>query len=182
MDASALDANRARFRQANKLAPQAWRGGIFAGLHNGRHGGLGGRGSSSAGQATPHFRVGLFFSVFPFEAALEFAILIGFAFALRKNPTAHKRLIVIATVGITSPAFFRWHVPVLFHNAFADRDAAYLFLLLLAAYDLWSTNRLHRTTVWGSAFAVLMGQVVIRIVQPAPSWHAFVQWVQTWGV
>jgi hypothetical protein len=120
--------------------------------------------------------------VFPFEAAFEFAILIGFAFALRKNPTAHKRLIVIATAGITGPAFFRWHVPVLFHNAFAARDATYLFLLLLAAYDLWSTNRLHRATVWGSAFAVLMGQVVIRIVQPTPSWHTFVHWVQTWGV
>jgi hypothetical protein len=119
---------------------------------------------------------------FPFEAAFEFAILIGFAFALRKNRAAHKRLIVIATAGVTSPAFFRWHVPILFHSTFADRGATYLFLLLLAAYDLWSTHRLHRATIWGSAFAVFMGQVVVRIVQPTPPWHAFMHWVQTWGV
>jgi hypothetical protein len=119
---------------------------------------------------------------FPFEAALEFAILIGFAFALRKDPAAHKRLIVIATAGITSPAFFRWHVPILFHHTFADRGATYLFLLLLAAYDLWSTHRLHRATIWGSALAIFTGQVVVRIVQPTLPWHAFMHWVQTWGV
>jgi hypothetical protein len=40
------------------------------------------------GSSHPHFRIGLFSSRLPFEAAFEFAILIGFAFALRKNPAS----------------------------------------------------------------------------------------------
>jgi hypothetical protein len=118
----------------------------------------------------------------PFEGAVEFAVLIGFAFGLRKNPAAHKRLIVITTAGLTGAAFFRWHVPILFHNAFTAWYAAYVFLLLLAAYDLWSTHKLHRATIWGGAFAVFMEQIVVRLVGPTSAWHAFMHWVQTWGV
>jgi len=54
-------------------------------------------------------------------------------------------------------------------------------LLLLAAYDLWSSRKIHRATFWGSAFLIFMGQMS-RFIGPTASWHAFAHWVQSWGI
>ena len=116
-----------------------------------------------------------------FTDAFDFAVLAGFAYALRRNAAAHKRLIIIATAGITRAAFNRWHIPILFHQFYAAYAATYVFLLLLAAYDLWTTRRIHRATIWGSAFLIFMGQMT-RFIGPTATWHAFAHWVQSWGV
>jgi uncharacterized membrane protein YozB (DUF420 family) len=116
-----------------------------------------------------------------FTDAFEFAVLAGFAFALRRNAAAHKRLIIIATAGITRAAFNRWHIPILFHQFYAAYAATNVFLVLLAVYDLWSTRRIHRATIWGSAFLILMGQMT-RFTGPTAPWHAFAHWVQSWGI
>jgi len=47
----------------------------------------------------------------------------------------------------------------LFHQFYAAYAATYVFLILLAAYDLWSTRRIQRAMIWGSAFLILMGQM-----------------------
>jgi hypothetical protein len=65
---------------------------------------------------------------------------------------------IIATAGISGAAFFRWHVAILFHDEYAAYAASYVFLLLLATYDLWSTHKINRATIWGSAFLVFMEQ------------------------
>jgi hypothetical protein len=116
-----------------------------------------------------------------FTDAFDFAVLAGFAFALRRNAAAHKRLIIIATAGITRAAFNRWHIPILFHQFYAAYAATYIFLALLVAYDIWSTRRIHRATLWGGAFLILMGQMT-RSTGPTATWHAFAHWVQGWGV
>ena len=116
-----------------------------------------------------------------FTDAFDFAVLVGFAFALRRNPAAHKRLIIIATAGITRAAFNRWHIPILFHQFYAAYVATYIFLALLVAYDLWSTRRIHRATLWGGAFLIFMGQMT-RFTGPTATWHAFAHWLQSWGV
>lgn len=46
-----------------------------------------------------------------------FAVLAGFAYALRRDAATHKRLIIIATACLARAAFFRWHVPILFHSS-----------------------------------------------------------------
>jgi uncharacterized membrane protein YozB (DUF420 family) len=116
-----------------------------------------------------------------FTDAFDFAVLVGFAFALRRNPAAHKRLIIIATACLTRAAFFRWHIPILFRQAYPAYAATYVFLLLLASYDLWSTRKIHRATIWGSLFLIVMGQLT-RIIGASTPWHEFAHWVQSWGV
>jgi hypothetical protein len=116
-----------------------------------------------------------------FTDAFVFAVLAAFAFALRGNSAAHKRLIIMATAVITRAAFNRWHIPILFHQFYAAYAATYIFLVLLALYDLWSARRIHRATLWGSAFVILMGQMT-RFTGPTAHWHAFAHWVQSWGV
>jgi FtsH-binding integral membrane protein len=119
--------------------------------------------------------------IVPFTDATVFGVLAGFAYALRKNSAAHKRLIMIATAGITRAALVRWHVPILFHHQDAAYLATYIFLVLLATYDLWSMHKIHRATMWGGAFLIVMGQMG-RFIGPSALWHTFAHWVQSWGV
>ena len=100
-----------------------------------------------------------------FAEASSFAVLAAFAFRLRRDAAAHKRLIIIATACITRAAFNRWHAPILFHHLYAAYAATYVFLLLLAAYDLWSSRRIHRATLWGCTFLIFMGQMT-RVIGP----------------
>ena len=132
-------------------------------------------------KAVPNSEPTLSFLDVPFVDAFDFAVLAGFAYALRRNATAHKRLIIIATAGISGAAFFRWHVAILFHDGYAAYAASYVFLLLLATYDLWSTHKIHRATIWGSAFLVFMEQIS-RFIGPSAPWHAFAHWVQSLGI
>ena len=119
--------------------------------------------------------------IVPFTDSTVFGVLAGFAYALRKNSAAHKRLIIIATAGITRAALVRWHVPILFHHQYVAYAATYIFLVLLVEYDLWSTHKIHRATMWGGAFLIVMGQMG-RFIGPSAPWHAFAHWVQSWGV
>jgi hypothetical protein len=116
-----------------------------------------------------------------FTDAFDFAVLAGFAYALRRNAAAHKRLIIIATICLTRAAFFRWHLPILFRQIYPAYAATYVLLLLLAAYDLWSTRKINRATMWGSLFLIVMGQLT-RLIGPSAPWHAFAHWVQSWGI
>jgi len=55
---------------------------------------------------------------------------------------------------------------------------SYMFLLILAAYDLWSTRKVYRATLWAGAFLIFVQQVRIPIGKTA-AWHAFASWVQS---
>ena len=132
-------------------------------------------------KAKPNSEALLTLLVVPFTDAAAFAVLAGLAYALRKNAAAHKRLIIIATAGLTRAALVRWHVPILFQHQLAAYTATYVFLVLLATYDLWSTRKIHRATIWGSVFLILMGQIG-GFIGPTAPWHAFAHWVQSLGV
>jgi hypothetical protein len=108
---------------------------------------------------------------------LIFATLIFFAFRARSNPPAHKRLIFVGTVALMIAAIARW--PVLGQrNPITAALLSYAFLLLLVSYDLWSTRKIHRATIWASAFLIFVQQIRIPIGKTA-AWHAFASWVQS---
>jgi hypothetical protein len=53
----------------------------------------------------------------------------------------------------------------------------YSLLLLLIGYDLWSTRKVHRATLWASVFLIVLQQVRIPIGRTVP-WQSFATWVQ----
>jgi hypothetical protein len=53
---------------------------------------------------------------------------------------------------------------------------AYTFLLLLVAYDLWSMRSVHRATIWGGLFLIVMQQLELPIGKTAV-WQSFPTWV-----
>lgn len=128
-------------------------------------------------QAGPAGRDPKFFYIIPLTDMLVFGTLIFFAFRARSNPATHKRLILVATTALMIAAIARW--PIWSHrDPVAAARVSYIFLLLLVAYDLWSTRKLHRATVWASAFLIFIQQIRIPIGRTA-AWHAFATWVQT---
>lgn len=117
-----------------------------------------------------------FFYIIPLTDMLVFATLIFFAFRARSNPSSHKRLILVATTALLIAAIGRW--PVFHGNAPVAALCSYIFLLILVGYDLWSTRKMHRATLWAGVFLIFVQQIRIPIGQSA-AWHAFASWVQS---
>lgn len=119
-----------------------------------------------------------FFYIIPLSNILVFGIVILFAFRARSNPPAHKRLILVATTALMVAAIARWPWAVVHRRTPMAELVSYTFLLMLVAYDLWSTHKLQRATLWAGTFLVLVEQIAPPIGHTA-AWHAFASWVQS---
>jgi len=129
-------------------------------------------------EAGPPGRDPRFFYIIPLTDMLIFATLIFFAFRARSDSPAHKRLILVGTVSLMIAAIARWPFAVVHRNPIMGALFSYVFLLILVAYDLWSTRKIHRATLWASAFLIFVQQIRIPIGKTAV-WHAFAGWVQS---
>lgn len=126
----------------------------------------------------------LAFYIFPLANVVAFAVLIVFAYRARFDPAAHKRLIMVASTALMTAPIARWHL----HNFLRTREfgvgaimaerLSYIFILLLIGYDLWTTRRVHRATVWAGAFLIVFRQLALYFGRTGV-WHAFAGWVQT---
>jgi len=121
-----------------------------------------------------------FFYVIPLTDMLIFATLVFFAFRARTNPPAHKRLIFVATTGLLIAAIARWPFVLVHRKPMMAALASYIFLGTLVAYDLWSTRKVHRATLWAGAFLIFVQQIRIPIGKTA-AWHAIAAWAQSLG-
>jgi hypothetical protein len=131
--------------------------------------------TNSLGRAAgPPGRDVLFFYIIPLTDILIFATLIFFAFRARTDPPVHKRLIYLATTALLIAAIARW--PMV-RNPFLAAYYSNIFLLILVAYDLWSTRKVYRATIWAGAFLIFVQQVRVPIGKTA-AWHAFATWAQ----
>jgi hypothetical protein len=117
------------------------------------------------------------FYAIPIGGMIIFATLIFFAYRARFNPAAHKRLIMIATIALLDAPTGRPPFTVITARPFFDSTFIFLFLLLLIAYDLWSTGKVHRATAWAAAFVVVVGQLRVPIGSTA-AFHSLANWVQ----
>ena len=118
------------------------------------------------------------FYIIPMTDILIFAVLVFFAFRARFHPAAHKRLILIATTGLLIAAVARWPFAMVYRKPLVATLLTYVFLIILAGYDLWSTRKVHRVTLWASAFLIFVQQIRFPIGQTA-AWHAFATWAQS---
>ena len=118
------------------------------------------------------------FYAIPLGDMFIFATLIFFAFRARTNPSAHKRLIILATAALMDAPTGRPPFTVITGRPHFDSVFVWALILLLVAYDLWSTRKIHRATIWGGLFVVIAGIIRVPIGMSAP-WHSFANWVLT---
>jgi len=130
------------------------------------------RGAGPAGRDTKAFYLT------PLTDIVIFATLLFFAFRNRRNPVSHKRFIYIATTALLIAAVAR--MPFAFSHRLHPQSEAltWIFLLCLAGYDLWSTQKIHRVTLCASAFLIFIQLIRIPIGKSA-AWHAFATWVMS---
>jgi phosphatidylserine synthase len=106
----------------------------------------------------------------PVTNMLVFGTLIFFAYRLRRQSDAHKRLALLATIALMGAPIFRIPVPLFYHRVLPEELALVGFVLLVAAYDLFSLHRVHRVTLWASAFGIFVHVVRIPVGHSA-TWH-----------
>lgn len=107
----------------------------------------------------------------PLLGILCFAVLIYAAWDTRRQPDAHKRLILIATIDLCDAALgrFPWYRIGLTPGAGAVAGLAIL-LLLVIAYDLFSLHRVHRSTAWAAPVTFIVGAFAVPLGM-TPAWH-----------
>jgi hypothetical protein len=118
------------------------------------------------------------FFVVPFTGILTFAVLIFCAMRWRKDPAAHKRFVLLATLALLTAAFARFHLPFLRGNVIHAMLASDLFILFLALYDYWSLRKLHRVTLFAGAFLIAAQFTLLFVARTSP-WLNFAGWVRT---
>jgi hypothetical protein len=124
------------------------------------------------------------FYIFPLANVVAFTVLIVFAYRARSDSATHKRLIVVASTALMSAPIARWHLHGFLQtrafgmSAIMGERLSYIFILLLIAYDLWATRRVHRATVWAGAFLIIFEQSALYFGRTWV-WHDFAGWVQT---
>jgi hypothetical protein len=124
------------------------------------------------------------FYIFPLANVVAFAVLMVFAYRARFDSAAHKRLIIVASTALMAAPIARWHLRGFLQtrafgmSATMGERLSYIFILLLIAYDLWATRRVHRATVWAGAFLIIFQQLALYFGRTWV-WHAFAGWVQT---
>jgi len=112
-------------------------------------------------------------SAIPLIGIVAFTIVIYASWRARRRPDAHKRLILIATIGLVAAAFgrFPWGRIGLPPAAGALTGTAVL-LLILVLYELVTLRRIHRSTMW--AAPVVLASIAFAVpIGMTPAWHAF---------
>ena len=120
------------------------------------------------------------FFVVPITDMLLFATFVFFGYRARSRPATHKRLMLIATIALMGAPTGRPPFTPITHIPHLDSVFCWFFLLLLAGYDVWSTRKLHRVTLWATAFLLVVDFIRVPIGSTG-SWHALATWVQTFG-
>jgi hypothetical protein len=106
------------------------------------------------------------------ENLILFVVLTGWALLARRNAASHKRLMILGTMAMLGPAIDRWPIP---HGALGTLVAILSIPLLVVAYDLWSSRRVHRST------AVAYTMIVVAVLTLFPvSRLGFWQQCLTW--
>jgi hypothetical protein len=117
------------------------------------------------------------------SAAIPLIGIVGFTFVIyaswraRRRPDAHKRLILIATMGLVAAAFgrFPWARIGLPPAAGAVTGLGALLLILLA-FELITLRRIHRSTMWAAPVVFLTVALAVPVGM-THAWHTFAAWL-----
>ncbi|MES2390094.1 MAG: hypothetical protein V4555_00530 [Acidobacteriota bacterium] len=118
---------------------------------------------------------------------VAFAVLLAWGILLRKNPAAHKRMMILSTVALADPGFSRFSGymhPQEPHSAFVWFWYTFygnvLLVVLMAGWDWWK-GRLMRSFAFGSAFLVALLAWASAVYFWTP-WHNLTNvWVTAWA-
>ncbi len=116
-----------------------------------------------------------FFAVPVFTIGL-FAVMAAWSYSQRRRPDFHKRLMIIANIGLMGPAIGRFPYTIMPMGPMAQNLILFSFLALMVIYDLITLKKVHRATWQGSLITVVAVLATIPVGM-TPVWQHFAQWV-----
>jgi hypothetical protein len=106
-----------------------------------------------------------------------FATLVGLALWLRRRPDVHKRLMVLASLGMLTPAIAR--IPLRFIQDGGPPvffGLAIMLVMACVAIDTARHRKLHRAFAWGALLIVTM--IPLRLfIAATEAWTRFAGWL-----
>lgn len=114
------------------------------------------------------------FLVVPLAGIALFALFVGLAIARRRDPQAHKRMMLLGTLQMATPGIARWPGLAPF-GPLAFFGITDLFLIALAIFDWRTRGRLHPVTRWGGILTIVSQPTQLFISGSAP-WLGFARW------
>jgi hypothetical protein len=107
----------------------------------------------------------------PLFSMVAFAGSVAAAITLRRDPQTHKRLMLLATIGILDAAVARLPLDVLRTSSWAYLPATDILLVAAVLYDVVTRRTVHRAYVWGGALLVIEQALRIPVGETA-AWQA----------
>lgn len=140
--------------------------GILAGIDAGR------RGFTPSPEVAPAM-----FMAVPLVDVVVFGTLVAAALWQRRRPAAHKRLMLLATLGILTPAIARLPIEGLREAGLpAFFGAMLVCVVAVIAIDTLRHRRLHPAFGWGAA--LLIASVPLRLaLAQTEAWGRFAAWL-----
>jgi hypothetical protein len=116
------------------------------------------------------------FYIVPVSDVLLFAVFIGWAYAARRQPAAHKRLVLLATITILDAAIGRFPYTIAPMGPMTQNLILVSLLIPLMVYDLVTLKKVHRATIIGSLLIIAMtfGKIPLGMT---PLWMKFANFI-----
>ena len=112
----------------------------------------------------------LAFMIFPFGQTLLFGGFVGVALWKRRQPELHRRLILLGTICLMTPAISR----IVGQRAVLASFLTLIFVIVAMVHDWKSRHRVHPLYLWGFAILLLAGPGRAAVAN-TPAWQAFAQ-------
>ena len=132
------------------------------------------QGASPPGGPSP-----LTFLVVPLGDMLVFAILVSAGFYFRRRPDVHKRLMMLATIGILAAAVARLPFGIMQAGPIAFFGLTDVFVLVCVVYDLITLRRIHRATAL-AGLLIVASQPLRLAIGGTQAWLQFATWLTHW--
>lgn len=114
----------------------------------------------------------LAFLAVPLTDMFVFAVLVTAGLLFRRKPEVHKRLMLVATIGLLSAAIARWPLAIMQKGPVAFFVVTDLYLLAGIGYDLAARRRIHPAYLWGGLLLVV-SQPLRLAISHTDTWLAF---------
>lgn len=115
----------------------------------------------------------LVFYAVPFFAINSFAVAVALAIVWRRRADTHKRLILLANIGLLNAAVARIPLDLIQNGApFTFMFLPHLITVAGALYDWRTRGRVHRVWIWGGG-AMLAAHILMFPIMSSSAWYSF---------
>jgi len=109
----------------------------------------------------------LAFMIFPIGQVLIFASFIGLALWKRRQPETHRRLMLLGTICLLTPAISR----IVGYNAKLGSMLTLIFVVVAMIHDWRTRRRIHSVYIWGGLILLISGPLRANLGATA-AWHS----------